>query len=40
MEKTLKFFFSETKRSTAYIFGMLQCLVVPYINIAKQAPGV
>ena len=27
-------------RSTAYIFGMKQCLVVPHINPANQAPGV
>ena len=27
-------------RPTPYIFGMLQCLVVPYINPANQGPGV
>ena len=37
MEKTEKI--SETMGPTAYIFSMWQCLVVPYINPASQAPG-
>ena len=32
--------FSETMRPTAYIFSMLQCLVVLYINPANHTPGV
>ena len=40
MSKTSKFFFSETMRPTAYIFGIQQCLVVLYINPAYQAFGV
>ena len=39
MGKTKKIFFSETKRPTALIFCMLQCLVVPIINCASHAPG-
>ena len=31
--------FSETMRPTAYIFSMYQCLVVPYLTSANQAPG-
>ena len=27
-------------RPTAHIFSMLQCVVVPYINPANDAPGV
>ena len=27
-------------RPTAYIFSMQQCVVVPYLNPANQAPGV
>ena len=38
--KTLETFFSEFKRPTAFIFGMQQCLVVPYIYPANQASRV
>ena len=38
--KTKKIFFSETTRPTALIFGMLQWLMVLYINCAIHAPGV
>ena len=38
--KSLKIFFTEAKRPTAYIFSMLQWLVVSYINPANQVPGV
>ena len=31
-------FFSEVMRSTAYIFGMKQCLVAGYTNTANRAP--
>ena len=40
MGKTKKIFFSETTRPTALIFGMLQWLMVLYINCAIHAPGV
>ena len=40
MGKTKKIFFSETTRSTALIFGMLQWLIVLYLNCAIHAPGV
>ena len=40
MGKALKIFFSETMRPRAYIFSIKQCVVVPYINVANQAPGV
>ena len=37
--KFQKIFFSVTMRHTDYIFIIWQCLVVPYINSANQAPG-
>ena len=42
MGKSLKMFFSETMKPTAYkhVFDLKQCLVVPYINHANQAPEV
>ena len=39
-EELKKIFFSETTRPTALIFGMLQWLMVLYINCAIHAPGV
>ena len=39
-EKNKKIFFSETTGPTALIFGMLQWLMVLYINCAIHAPGV
>ena len=39
MGKTKKIFFQETMRPIAYILSMKQCLVVPDINPANQAPG-
>ena len=38
--KTKKIFFSETTRPTDFIIGMLQWLMVLYINCAIHAPGV
>ena len=38
-EKLQKIYF-ETRSPTAYIFSVLQWLVVSYINPANQAPGV
>ena len=35
-----KIFFSESMRPTPYRFGVLQFLVVTYINPANHAPGV
>ena len=40
MGKTFKIFFSETMRPTAYLFGMKQCLVVPYIYPTNQVSWV
>ena len=39
-DKTKNIFFSETTRTRASIFCMLQCLKVSNINCANHAPGV
>ena len=40
IKKHKKIFFSEATRPTAYIFSMLQFIVVPYIRHAHHTTGV